>query len=98
MILPIFIKIGKDGARFPLQLIASYCPADQTSIPTLKVDLNTEPMQTREIQFETAEELNNAVENLDRLCSTIVIPTDNPMQFGPEGQPPGSPDGGVTIQ
>jgi hypothetical protein len=81
-----FIKFDGDEARIPLQKILTYLPDHESTIPTLKLFIDSSPPEEREITFNSPEELANAVQNLDHLCSVINIPIDRDMVFNnPEG-------------
>jgi len=99
MFFPIFITIEGHEVRLPLDKILGYRPSYEGAFPTLYVTIDSSIEQNSKvnIQYNTKEELETVVANLDRICTVVPIPKDGPLTY-PEPGASSSSGGDHTLQ
>ena len=94
MFLPMFLLIEGYHDRVPLQKILKYRPCyPDSGFPSLKIIIDARPPIYDEIKYNTKEELDQVIENLDRLCCVMKIPMNARFDF-----PSDDSSGPVTLQ
>jgi len=81
-----FIQFEGSALRVPLQKILTYKPSKGTIFPIIEIKIDATPPEIITVEFNTDDELNMAMSNMDRLCSVIKIPKDHDFDFS--GPPP----------